>query len=241
MLVCVSRFVAAANVSPEELQKQNDFKKGMSSPERLDHVKAVALLEGATHPSSAGLLSTVVQVDPNKEVRLAAFKLLCQMPAKDPGMSQVLVNHFKNIKPNDTDERLEFAEQMKFSEFKYLIFETLSEWGTKLRYPDLLTNYNNNNSGNAGANGTVGGDPNFGIKKQRALFEKFAKVYNGVTGAKITATDREAPLQCRTWWAENKDRVLAADKELAEKYKAEDIALRNKTNTLGPKVDKAAE
>jgi len=214
----------------------------MSSPERIEHMKAIALLEGATHPSSAELLSLVIQVNPNKEVRVAAYKALCQMPSPDPRLSMVLVNLFKNIKPNDMDERLEFAEQMKFSEFKYSIFEVLSDWGTKLRYPDLLTNYNNTNSGSAGGgNGTVGGDPNYGIKKQRAAFEKFAKVYNTVTGAKITANDREAPLQCRTWWAENKDKVLAADKALIEKYKAEDLEQRNKTNTLVPKGAEKAE
>jgi hypothetical protein len=241
LVLSASAAVKAATVSPEELQKQNEFKKAMSSPERIDHMKALALLEGATHPSSAELLSLVIQVNPNKEVRLAAYKALSQMPSPDQRLATVLLNHFKNIKPNDMDERLEFAEQMKNSEFKYLIFETLSDWGTKLRYPDLLTNYNNNNSGNAGGNGTIGGDPNFGIKKQRAAFEKFAKVYNTVTGAKITATDREAPLQCRTWWAENKDKTLAADKALLEKYKAEELEQRTKANTLGPKPAEKAD
>src|SRR4051812_24267660 len=89
---------AHASASAEELQKQTDFKKAYASPDKADHLKAVALLEGATDESSRKLLVTVINVDTYKEVQIEAYKLLSQMPTRDQGLSQLLVSLFNNLK-----------------------------------------------------------------------------------------------------------------------------------------------
>jgi len=252
MLRIISFIVLFASVAPvqcgtppEDLKRQEEFKKAYSSPHRLDHVSALDLLDGSTHMSTWQMLSTVVSVDPFVEARTAAFKKLSLMPATDPGLSTVLVHHFQALKPTDIEQRIAYAELMGNSEFNYSIVEALSEYGGKMRYPEFITmdGYRDNNSGRPGMNGTIGGDPNVYIGKQRADFEKYVKVFNGVTKAGIAISDRNSPAGLKAWWGENKNRIYILDKTLLDKYKKEEIERLNKNSTLaqgkdGDKADK---
>lgn len=241
MLASTSAF-CAQGVSPEEKEKQTAFRKAYATPDPAERAKALEQLEGATHPSTSELLSVVARTDPAKETRLAAYKVLSKMPARDAGLSQLLTALFQNIKFSETETRLDFAEQMGNSEFKYAICEALADYGGKLRYPELWTGNRPGNNANPGlGGGAVGGDPNQGIRKQRAEFEKFVKVFQKVTGTSIAAVDKDSPQAIRTWWNENRAKVATEDRALADKFKAEDTAELNKNNPLLPKSAKKAE
>lgn len=229
--------VRAENVSPEEMQKQNEFKKLYATGERVDQVKAADALDGASHASSRQLLATVVSTTTFPDVRNAHFARLAKMPATDPGLSVVLAQLFRQLKPTDIEGKTEFAKAMKPSEFKYAIYEALSEFGSKLRYPDLYTgNYNNNNrTGRAGGGGMsgVGGDPNYTAKKQRKEFEDFLGAFAEVVpDAKLKASDRNSPVEFRKWFEEVRVKAVKTDKELTEKYAAEARAVADKNNVL---------
>ncbi|HYG74119.1 MAG TPA: hypothetical protein VEK08_03860 [Planctomycetota bacterium] len=226
-----------AGIPAEDLAKQEEFKKVYNSQYRQDHLAALEKLEGSTHVSTWQILSTVVSVNPFPEVRTAAFKRLSQMPATDPYLSQILVQHFQSLKPNDVDLRIAFAECMGNSEFKYAIFEAMSEYGSKMRYPEFLNlDGYRNEGGKAGSmNGTIGGDPNVFIGKQRAEFEKYLKIFNTITKANLSATDKNSPANLKSWWNENKNRVFVLDKNLLEKYKQEELERINKNSTLASK------
>ena len=213
LLTCVH---AATPLSPEESKKQDEFKKAYENTGKKDRVEAVQKLDGCTHPSSVQMLQTVIAIDTFPEVKGAAFRVLSSLPATDPSVSQMLAQLFDSLKPNDFESHLEFVPQMRNSEFKYAVFEQLCDYGSKLRYPDLIT-YSQ-----------YGGDPNIMIRKLRAEFEKFLKAFNLVTNAGLPLQDKNTPATIRTWWTNNKEKFLAADKELLEKYRAEDADRRNK-------------
>ncbi len=217
--------LAQANqaLSPEEQTKQNEFRKAYGAPGKLDRVEAVKKLEGCTHPSTIGMLQTVISSDTAVEVKTAAFRIISTVPATDPGLSTMLVQLFNSLKFSDFDTHLAFASEMRNSEFKYAVFEALSDYGAHLRYPDLV-------SGNVQTNspGIGGGDPNVAIRKLRAEFEKYLKVFNTVTHADITIQDKTAPALLKKWWQENQQKIVAADKELIEKYKQEEADRKKK-------------
>jgi len=238
--------VRAENVSPEESQKQAEFKKLYATGERVDQVKAADALDGASHASSRQLLATVISTTTFPDVRNAHFARLAKMPASDPNLSVVLANLFRQLKPTDIEGKTEFAKAMKPSEFKYAIYEALSEFGSKLRYPDLYTgNYNNNNrTGRAGGGGGmagVGGDPNFTAKKQRKEFEDFLAAFSEVVpDAKLKASDRNSPVEFRKWFEEVRIKTAKKDKELTDKYTAEARETADKNNVLVLKKKDAA-
>lgn len=211
---------AATPLSPEELKKQNEFKKAYDNPGKKDRVEAVHMLDGCTHPSTISILNTVIATETFTEVKAAAFRQLSTIPVTDPALSQMLAQIFDSLKPNDFEAHLEFVPQMRNSEFKYALYEVMSDYGSKLRYPDLITN------------SQYGGDPNVMIKKTRAEFDKYLKAFNAVTGAGLPLQDKNSPSTLRTWWNNNRDKILAADKELLEKYRHEDIERRNKATAL---------
>jgi len=222
--------VLAADVSFEEVKKQEEFKKAYVDRSQPDHLKTLALLAGATHPSTWEILSTVAAQDPSKEVRAAAFKMLCPMPARTPKLAEQLVALFKEVKFNEADVRSKYAEEMGKSEFKYSIYEALADYGSKMRYPDLVT-------GNV-RGGLGGGDPNKTIRKTREDFENYVQAFNSVTGASIGVKDNHSPDGFKKWWAENKMKILAADRAKAQKYAAEDEAAAHaKGNPLLPKSE----
>ena len=228
----------AANASPEELQKQTDFKKAYASSDKEDHLKAVALLDGATHESTRSLLATVIQVDPYKEVQIEAYKILSQMPARDMSLSQLMVSLFNGAKLNDVDTRVGFIGAMKNSEFKYSLIEASAEFANRLRYPELVSN-NNGYNNNANRGGLLGnGDPNVAIRKLRAEFEKYLEAFNAFTKAGLKADDKNAPATLRAWVASNRNKLISTDKEALEKYRLEDKEKLDKNNPLLPNKDK---
>ncbi|MGD0089302.1 MAG: hypothetical protein ABSE73_05220 [Planctomycetota bacterium] len=210
----------AADASFDEMKKQEEFKKTYSS--QPDHLKALALLEGASHPSTWELLIKVARVDASPEVRYAAFKMLCAMPAHTPKLAETLATLFGELKNNDIEARTKYAEEMAQSEFKFQICETLAGYGANLRYPSLYTGAPPPGAG--GGASFSGGDPNVVIKKQRKEFEKFLEAFNKVSGATLLAKDKYAPSTIKKWWEDNKAKVLAEDREKAQKYGAEDKA-----------------
>lgn len=235
LLLAASTSILAQNIAPEELQKQNDFKKMYSTGERTDQLKSIELFEGATHASSRQILTTVVTTSQFSEIRNAAFLRLSQMPATDPGLSLHLANLFRSLKPTDIEGKVEFAKAMKNSEFKYSIHEALTEYGSKLRYPDLYTGpMGGGRTVSPGGNTTGnGGDPNFNNKKQRKEFEDFLGAFNEVVPeAKLKVTDRNSPVEFRKWFELTKSSTLKKDRELAEKYAAEARERANQNNAL---------
>ncbi len=207
---------AVAPLSPEESKKQEDFKKAYGSTGKKDRIEAVQHLDGCAHPTTIQMLQTVISVDTYPEVKGAAFRILTNVPATDPGVSQMCAQIFDSLKPMDFETHMEFVPQLRNLEFKYPVFEMLCDYGSKLRYPDLVT-YSQ-----------YGGDPNVQIRKTRAEFDKFLKAFNLVTNAGLPLQDKNTPSTIRTWWNNNKDKILATDKELLEKYRAEDADRRNK-------------
>jgi hypothetical protein len=228
----------AASASPEELQKQTDFKKAYASSDKEDHLKAVALLDGATHESTRSLLATVIQVDPYREVQIEAYKILSQMPARDMSLAQLMVSLFNGLKLNDVDTHIGFIGAMKNSEFKYSLMETTAEYANRLRYPELVSN-NNGYNNNANKGGLLGNpDPNVAIRKLRAEFEKYLEAFNAFTKAGLKADDKNAPATLRAWVASNRNKLISTDKEALEKYRLEDKEKLDKNNPLLPNKDK---
>ena len=227
ILGCVSATGWAGEIPDEDFKKQADFRKAYNNKEANEQVKALDLLAGSKHPSTWDILITVVNVNPSKAVRLAAFKLLCPMPARNIKLAQTLVALFEAVKPSDIEARIAYAKEMANSEFKYPVYEALVEYGSKLRYPDLVTGFRQ-------GGGT--GDPNQVLRRQRKEFEDYVDAFNEVTGAKLKAHDKASPREFTTWWNENKNRFLTADKEKLAKYEAEAVAERAKLeNPLLPK------
>lgn len=220
---------AASQLSPEELKKQNEFKKAYENPGKKDRVDAVHILDGCAHPTTMAILNTVIATESFTEVKVAAFRILTTIPATDPGLSQMLAQVFDSLKPNDVETHIEFAAQMRNSEFKYAVYEVMADYGSKMRYPDLITS------------SKYSGDPNVLIKKTRAEFDKYLKTFNLVTQAGLPLQDKNSPSTLRTWWNNYKDKTLAADKELLEKYRQEDIERRNKSTALSGAKDKDKE
>lgn len=238
LLLAASTSVFAQNIAPEELQKQNDFKKMYATGERTDQLKSIELFEGATHPSSRQILTTVVSTSQYTEIRNAAFLRLAQMPATDPGLSLHLANLFRSLKPTDIEGKVEFAKAMKHSEFKYSIHEALSEYGSKLRYPDLYTGPMGGGRTVSPGGNTTGnnGDPNFNNKRQRKEFEDFLAAFSEVVpDAKLKASDRNSPAEYRKWFELSKASTMRKDRELAEKYAAEARERANQNNVLSIK------
>ena len=239
LLLVGCTWVQAANISPEEAQKQTEFKKAYGAArDAAEREKSLQLLEGLTHPSTVSLLLAVLNSDQEKVVRSEAFRVLSKFPAHDMSLAQTMVNIFNAVKPSDLDTKIEYARLMGNSEFKVIILDALADFGSKLRYPDF---YNTNNS-NTGGNTTPGvgsstnnADPNQGIKKQRTQFEAFLNAFNSLSKAGLNAQDKSAPLEVKKWWEQNRAKMVVADKEIADKYKAADDAARDRDNPLVPK------
>jgi len=235
LVPCGTGVLRAADLSSEERDKQNEFKKAYNDRTQPDHLKALALLDGLQHPSTWDLLIQVARNDPAKDVRLAAFKRLCPMPARTPKLAETLASVFEDVKFNDSEMRCAYGAEMANSEFKYSLFEALADYGSKLRYPDLVTNLGGQNQRQGGGI-SVSSDPNTMLRRQRGEFEKFVEVFNKLTGANITAHDKTSPATVRKWWEENKAKFIAADREKATKFAVEDSFNRPKDNPLLPKA-----
>lgn len=236
--LCAFGWARAADVSADEVKKQNEFRKLYLDPAQLDKTKALAALDGATHPSTWELLVKVAREDASKDVRFAAFKMLCGMPARNLRLAEALASLFAGVKPSASELRLKYAEEMGKSEFKYPVFDALADYGSKLRYPELVSGWQQGNRPAGAGWSNVGGDPNIALRRQREDFEKYVEVFNKITGASITAHDKNSPHTIKQWWDENKPKVLKEDREKAQKYAAEDLAKQPRDNPLLPRSAK---
>lgn len=225
--------LAAEELSPDEAKAQAEFKKAYVGDDKTMKLKALDLLDGGVHPSTRDLLLTVVRREQEKELRVAALARYAKIPAGDPRPALAIVELFNAVKLNDVEGHLELAGPMKDFEFKYAVCEALAAYGSKLRYQDLVTGYRPNNSLSPGSGGSVG-DPNVNIRKQREEFEKYVSAFNKATGAAIAAKDKESPKEFLKWWQQNMDKLAAADRELMQKYRAEELARLNTKNPLLP-------
>jgi hypothetical protein len=234
-----SAWAAAEPVSPTA-QKQQDFKKMYGSADASERVKAVAELDGLTDSDTLSLLHYVVANDKIDSVRSAAFEQLTKVPARTPAHANILVALFQTVKPTDVELRLEMARLMANSQFKYAIADALSDFGSKLRYPDPWKGVHQGRSQSAGGGAsTTTIDPSLSINRSRKEFEKFIGYYNEITKAGLKASDKNSPLEIKRWWEANKAKFAAGDREMADKYKAEDQAAKDKENPLVPeKKDK---
>lgn len=228
-------------VTPEETKKQGDFREkyrtALSTDQRM---AAVKLLDGCHHSSTTKLLQSVVETETRKEIRIAAFEMLCTYPAHDLTLEQLLIALFNRSKPTDLDERMAYARATKGLEFKCAIYDVIADVVSRMRYPDLL-------SGVVVAAGHV--DPNVALQKQRDEFAAFLAVFNDLTGATLKATNKSSPLEVKLWWEENRAAYLDKEKTAAQKYIAEektkresDWALKKQANapkTDAPKPDAA--
>jgi HEAT repeat protein len=232
-LVAVAIFCMAAlatqAATPEEQKKQEEFKKAFASPDKAVRIKAIESLDGSTDPAVVNLLRAVMG-DPERDVRLAAYTGISKFPAHDLSVAQLLAKMFNELKPDDLDTHCDYGKAMANCEFKAPLIEALADYGSKRRYPDLVST--------AGVKGATN-DPNVVFKKQRAQFEQFLEVFNSVAKADVKAAKRDAPLEIKKWWEQNRVKVMTADRELIEKYKAEDKVRREKE--AKPLVPKAPE
>ncbi len=222
-----SAAAAATAPGPEDLDKQAAFKKLYASREKDDHLKALKALEGSKHASTTDILITVIRVDPFPDVRVAAFRMLSLMPARDETLARILVDFFQSFRLNEVEAHCDYAKYMVNSEFKFLISQALVEYGSHLSYPDLI-----NTRPNARVP-TNAGDPNVQIRKRREDFEAYSKVFNEVTGANIVPKKDSSPLLFKKWWTENQDRFIRQDRELVEKFRKEDLDAANKLHPFG--------
>lgn len=221
---------AAGGVSPEEKQKQEEFRKAYgkacTDQDKAERIKALGLLEGLCHTTTVQILSTLVSTstDQDKDVRLEAYKLLAKAPARDTFVSQTMAGLFDNLRQDDVTTRLDFGKQMATSPFKYFLVNSLANYcRAKLRYPDLITSLP------VGRGNTFNNsDPNVTIRKQRAEFEEFLTIFNDVAKADLKATNKNSSQEVVNWWGQNNNKFMQADKELADKYKAEDQAKADK-------------
>jgi len=216
----LSPFVSAATagaLSPDEKQKQEEFHKAyISGKEKGDRVKAFHILDGLAHKTTIAMIYSLAMSDPDKDVRLEACQVLSKAPVRDQTASQDLANIFNALKPNDFDNRFAVAQTMTNSAFKYYLVLALVDFGSKkLQYPDLQV--------------VIGGvDRNGPIRTERTNFEKFILIFNGLSGANLTASSRLSPTEVKKWWDQNSAKISQADQELLNKYKAEDKAAEGK-------------
>ena len=218
--------------SPDEIKKQDDFREkyrtALSTDQRMAAVKS---LDGCHHVTTSRLLETVVENETRKEIRIAAFELLCTFPAHDLNLEQLLITLFNRSKPSDLDERMAYARATKGLEFKCAIYDVIADFVSKMRYPDLLSGIN-----------TAGRlDPNVVLQKQRDEFAAFLAVFNDLTSAGLKATGKSSPLEVKLWWDENRAAYLDKEKNAAQKYLAEEKTKREADWTLKRKADQPAQ
>lgn len=208
-----------AAVTPEESAKQAEFKKAYGTQVTKDRIAAVDLLDGFSHPSTVTLLSTVANTDMDKDVRIAAVKKMAAIPSRSPATARMLAQMFTNARmkdPNDTTALKQgIAEAASGSEFKFDLGVAMTDYFHRnLRYPDMQIP--NNASAKAIANIREK------IDAERKELTDFLEVYNKMFDTEYKAADKTTPPNIRKWWEANQSKFAIADKQLADKYAAED-------------------
>lgn len=209
----------AGTVSPEETAKQTEFKKAYGTQVTKDRIAAVDLLDGLTHPSTLTLLTTVANTDMDKDVRVAAVKKIAAVPSRTPANARMLAQMFTNARmkdPKDTTALKQgIAEAVAGSEFKYDLGAAMTDYFHRnLRYPDMQIP--NNASAKAIANIREK------VEAERKELTDFLEVYNKMFDTEYKNGDKSTPPNIRKWWEANMSKFALADKQLADKYAAED-------------------
>ncbi len=215
---------AADVVPPEDKAKQEEFKKGIRNPEKVQRQNALGLLDNATHSSWWQLVAVAIGAETDKDLRIDAFTRLSKMPARDSRLAALLGSLFQQVKSNEKDEmeiRLGYARAMANSQFKAPLGDVLTEFiATRLRYPDLRLPVDPTGD-NASAEARERAAEN--LRKKRAEFEDFLKAFNeAVPGSDIDTPTKNAPTNLKKEWLTLRAKVAAGDKKLLDKMLAED-------------------
>jgi len=219
MAVFAASVLHAAAASPEEVKKQGEFKKAYGSQVTKDRLAALENLTDCTHPSTMSILSTVATTDADKEVRIDAFKRLAEMPARNAGVAKMLTQIFSTTKMKEEKDTAElkqkFAEAAVKSEFKFDLGNAMTEYFHRnLRYPDLVVSAQLSPKAQANAREK--------IEAERSEMEEFLTVYNKLFDSDVKSPDKSTPANIRKFWEKSAGKFAKSDKELADKYAAED-------------------
>lgn len=223
-LACVMALFCAGTVhaaapSPDEVKKQGEFKKAYGSQVTKDRLAALENLTDCTHPSTMSILSTVATTDADKEVRIEAFKRLAEMPARNANVAKMLTQIFTTAKMKEEKDTAElkqkFAEAAARSEFKFDLGNAMTEYFHRnLRYPDLVVSAQLSAKAQANAREK--------IEAERNELEEFLTVYNKLFDSDVKSPDKNTPPNIRKFWEKSSAKFAKSDKELADKYAAED-------------------
>jgi len=209
----------AAAPSPEETKKQGEFKKAYGSQVTKDRLAALENLTDCTHPSTMSLLSTVATTDADKEVRIDAFKRLAEMPQRNASVAKMLTQIFTTAKlkeEKDTAElKQKFADAAARVEFKFDLGNAMTEYFHRnLRYPDIVIG--------AQMSAKAQANTRERLEAERNEMEEFLAVYNKMFDSDVKTPDKNTPANIRKYWAANGGKFAKSDKELTDKYAAED-------------------
>ncbi|MEI6234085.1 MAG: hypothetical protein WCT04_13605 [Planctomycetota bacterium] len=207
--------IHAAAITPEESKLQAEFNKAYRVPDKDLRKNALVMLDGAKHSSTWQLLAGVASSDPEADVRLAAFTVLAKEPARDGTHAHMLVSLYSALKPNELETRASYAQAMAPSQFKAEIVATLVDNLSRLRHPKIpQLMQTSNGQTNAMAIKTA--------EKSCKEFDDLLAGLNAVYKTEVLAATYESPLQIGKWYQATAAKIVAADKELLEKYKKED-------------------
>jgi hypothetical protein len=233
LFVCSAPLLHAAMITPEESKVQAEFKKEYNNPDKTARIAALAKLEGAKHSSSWQLVYSVATTDPEEAVRMAAIATLAKEPAHDTSLARMLAQIFSAIKFNDVDKKTEVAKAIAPSEFKYDIVAAIVDHLIKLRYPDVPAPYR-------GTNGMTNDKAIENAEKARKEFDGLLAAFNEIAKSEVGSATKESPQLLRRWWDASQAKFVAADRELALKYRKEDEAAA-KAAAEAAKAAKAAK
>lgn len=223
-LICLFALLSASTLwaaaaSPEEVKKQGEFKKAYGSTVTKDRLAALELLVDCNHPSTMSILSTVATSDADKEVRIHAFRRLTRIPARNTGVAKMLTQIFSTAKLKDEKETAElkqgFAEAAADIEFKFDLGNAMTEYFHRnLRYPDLVVSAQLSAKAQANAREK--------IEAERKELEEFLTTYNKMFDSDVKNPDKSTPPNIRKFWEKSAGKFAKSDKELTDKYAAED-------------------
>ena len=199
---------ANAPLSSDEARLQADFRKAFNTPGPAARKEALNLLANTYHISTWQLLANAANNDPDESVRVQAMSVLAHEPARNGTLAHVLAQCFTALKLTDLFLKGSFAKEMAASEFKYEIASTLENALLNLRYPDVYRS--------AQALG----------RKEQQNFQMVLDAFNALAKSDVLEGDSIVHTKIKQWWEANQQTLMKADKELTEKYKKEDEALK---------------
>ncbi len=218
-----SSLFAELAITPEETKSQAEFNKAYRVPDKEARKMALAVLSNAKHSSSFRLLYSVVGSDPDPDVRLAAYQQLAKAPAHDPSIAGMLAQVFSSLKntavEKDQEVVINYGKALEPVEFKTNIVNAFVYRLAALRYPDVPALIQT--SGPGGVTDNRRQIEN--VKKQRKFFEELLETFNAVAHSDVNSATKDSPKLIKTWFDANGAKFATADRDLAEKYRKEDL------------------